>query len=51
MCNDIVFDLWKATGKLGALLWYPVINNMEQYLVSQLRVVLMLFVSCLTTIN
>ena len=35
MCSDVVFDLWKATGELGALLWYPVINNMEQYLVSQ----------------
>ena len=35
MCNDLVFDLWKATGELGALMWYPVVNNMEQYLVRQ----------------
>ena len=34
MCNDLVFDLWKATGELGAMLWYPVINDVEQYLVS-----------------
>ena len=38
MCNNLVFDLWKATGELGALLWYPVINDMGQYLVRQKRV-------------
>ncbi|KAF9786365.1 hypothetical protein BJ322DRAFT_1099898 [Thelephora terrestris] len=32
MCNDLIFDLWKATGELGALLWYPIINDMGQYL-------------------
>jgi len=33
MCGDLVYDLWKAMGELGALVWYPVINNMDQYLV------------------
>jgi hypothetical protein len=37
MCNDLIFDLWKATGELGALLWYPIINDMGQYLVSQMQ--------------
>ena len=36
MCNDLIFNLWKATGELGALLWYPVINDMDKYLVSQI---------------
>ena len=26
MCSDLVFDLWRATGELGALLWYPVVE-------------------------
>lgn len=33
LCSDILFDLWKATGEAGALLWYHEIKNLPQYLV------------------
>ncbi|KAH9942016.1 hypothetical protein B0H21DRAFT_811258 [Amylocystis lapponica] len=32
LCSDLVLDLWKASGELGALLWYHSISNLDQYL-------------------
>ncbi|KAJ7123807.1 hypothetical protein C8R43DRAFT_899414 [Mycena crocata] len=32
LCSPALFELWKANGVLGALLWYPVIKDMDQYL-------------------
>ncbi|KAJ6536221.1 hypothetical protein B0H19DRAFT_1213746 [Mycena capillaripes] len=32
LCSPYVFDLWRASGELGALLWLPVIRNMRQHL-------------------
>lgn len=34
LCDKLFMDLWKVSGELGALLWYPEISNMPEYLVS-----------------
>ncbi|TEB26934.1 hypothetical protein FA13DRAFT_1635304, partial [Coprinellus micaceus] len=34
LCSTLLYDMWKAAGELGALLWYPEINNLEEHLVS-----------------
>ncbi|KAH9912209.1 uncharacterized protein B0H18DRAFT_942872 [Fomitopsis serialis] len=32
LCSDIIRELWKATGELGAMLWYNKIRKMDEYL-------------------
>jgi hypothetical protein len=34
LCSKELFNLWKANGALGALIWYPEIKNIDEYLVS-----------------
>ncbi|KAJ7898971.1 hypothetical protein B0H13DRAFT_2664450 [Mycena leptocephala] len=36
LCSPALFELWKANGVLGALLWFPEIKDMDQQ-ISQLR--------------
>ncbi len=33
LVTDDQFAVWKAVGELGALLWIPAIQNVNQYLV------------------
>jgi hypothetical protein len=33
LCSNLLLDLWKATGELGAMLWIHTIRDMELYLV------------------
>ncbi len=35
LCDDLVFDLWRATGELGAVLWFHEIEDRRSYLVSR----------------
>ncbi|EAU92084.2 hypothetical protein CC1G_09605 [Coprinopsis cinerea okayama7 len=39
LCSDVVFQLWRASGELGAMLWIAEIDNIEEYL-SDLQVLI-----------
>ncbi|KZT28379.1 hypothetical protein NEOLEDRAFT_1161183 [Neolentinus lepideus HHB14362 ss-1] len=32
LCSNLIFDLWRATGELGAYLWFYEISDMDTYL-------------------
>ena len=46
--RDEQFTLIKAMGSLGALLWVPQIENMDEYLVCVLMLLVCVSLSCLT---
>ncbi|THU75815.1 hypothetical protein K435DRAFT_706355, partial [Dendrothele bispora CBS 962.96] len=40
LCSNQLFNLWKATGELGACLWMPEIRNLDIYLVSLFQILI-----------